>query len=126
MHRQLIAAATVISLGACATPGTSPTTPVARVICSDGFAPLSFTPGADTLDPFFAKVIDWPARAARQCGSLTLTVRGLPDPGEDSLGARRAANVARALQGFGAPAPTFVPGDQDDQDNPSLEVHARP
>lgn len=126
MHRQLIAAATLISLGACATPRPGPADPLARAPCSDGFAPLRFTPGADTLDPVFAKVIDWSAQTARECGSLTLTVRGLPDPGDTSLGERRAANVARALQSFGAPAPSFVLGDQHNQDNPSLEVRARP
>lgn len=125
MYRRVLAGIAVFSLTACTTAAKQ-SEPVARVVCSEGFAPLRFNPDADSLDPLFAKAIDWPAQAARRCSSLSLTVRGLPDPAEDSLGGRRAANVARVLQSFGTPAPSFELGDAQDRAEPSLEVRARP
>lgn len=125
MKQPFLAALAALSLSACAsTPKVSE--PIGRIICSEGFAPLRFTPDSDALDPFFAKVIDWPAQAARQCSSLSLTVRGLPPPTTASMEGRRAANVARALQSFGIPMPNFELGDAEDQAEPSLEVRARP
>lgn len=126
MMRQFFIAVATLSISACATSAPTSRPAVGRVICSEGFAPLRFTPNADSLSPFFAKVIDWPARAALDCSSVVLIVRGLPQPTQSSLEGRRAANVAKALQSFGAPTPTFELGDEADQAEPSLLVRAKP
>lgn len=126
MRSSILAVLAVVGLCACATPPPASLPTAERIPRSEGFAPLRFTPNADTLDPFFAKVLDWPARAARECSSLTLVVRGLPDPSEESLEGRRAANLARALQSFGVPLPRFELGDEQDRDHPSLNIFAQP
>ncbi|WP_146756729.1 hypothetical protein [Brevundimonas vesicularis] len=125
MHRLLTAIA-ILSISGCATSAPKSRSPVGRVICSEGFAPLRFTPNADSLSPFFAKVIDWPAQAALDCSSVVLIVRGLPQPTQSSLEGRRATNVAKALQSFGAPMPSFELGDEMDQAEPSLQIYAKP
>jgi len=87
---------------------------------------LYFREGSAALDPLFAKVLDWPARAAGSCRLVSLTVRGLPDPSSETLAGRRAAAVVAAFAGFGIPAPTFELGDADDQANPTFQMNALP
>lgn len=126
MHRKLVLAATIAGVSACATAQPTTSGAVPHAVCSEGFAPLRFAPGVDAPDPVFAEAADWIAETAIRCGVVTLTVRGLADPSEDSLAGRRAAHVARVLRRVGAPTPAFVPGGAYDREHPSLEVDAQP
>lgn len=124
MRRALVISALFLIAGCTQTAQSLPGN--ARPSCSEGIAPLYFREGSPALDPLFAKVLDWPARAAAGCRVVTITVRGLPNPSDETLAGKRAASVVAAFQGFGVPAPTFELGDADDQASPVFQMDARP
>lgn len=124
MYRAVLFTAVLMVVGCAQTPTSVIDNP--RPACSEGFAPLYFQENSAALDPLFAKVLDWPARAAGRCRLVSLTVRGLPNPSPDTLAGRRAASVLAAFESFGIPAPMFELGDADDQASPTFQMNARP
>lgn len=94
--------------------------------CTKGALWLYFHDGEATLRPLMASGIEWPAKVATQCRSVTYRIVGLPSPSPDTLSGRRAQTMLQVLSNFGVPTPRFELGDAKDQANPILEIHAYP
>lgn len=115
--------AVLVSGCATATRDENPQT----VVCSpDLYAPLRFSEGLDTLSTSFAGSLGFATRATTMCNILSVQVVGLPQPGSETLPARRAAVVLSVLQGFGVPYPTFLLGDARAQAQPFISIEAEP
>ncbi len=111
---------------ACATAPAQDSPLPARLVCSEGFAPLRFVPEHAALDPSFAKSVHWPAETVARCNLKGVAVVGLPEPSPTSLAGRRAASVVAILEAFGIPRLTFDLGDEEAQQNPVLVIDAAP
>ena len=98
--------------GCQSSPRVAPMATNMRPACTDIIFPIYFAQGSDQLTPTAEQVIGVQASAVRGCRIGYVNVLGLTDANGGSaqnldLSRRRAAVVARALQGAGLPAPKF-------------------
>lgn len=112
--RIVVALGVCLAVAGCAEAPSRPK-PIAAAptpVCSDFNYPIYFEKGSDELTSQAKVVLASGMKEVRGCTVSKVEVLGLADADGPAnrnlaLSRRRAANVAKALEGFGLPAPVF-------------------